>query len=72
MEYELLKNGMRVYANFHIYDLYGQLVFVTSDSKLDCRSELKNKAKVYVSISKIPANTLNINMVLYYVCFNRC
>jgi len=67
MEYELLKNDMRVYANFHIYDSYGQLVFVTSDSKLDYRSELKRKAGIYVSKCKIPANTLNSNT--YYFTF---
>jgi lipopolysaccharide transport system ATP-binding protein len=67
MEYELLKNGMRVYANFHIYDSYGQLVFVTSDSKLDHKSELKNKAGIYISRCRIPANTLNSNT--YYIMF---
>ena len=67
MEYELLKNDMHVYPNFHFYDSYGQLVFVTSDSKLDYKSELKNKAGIYVSRCKIPANTLNSNT--YYVGF---
>ncbi len=67
MEYELLRNGMRAYANFHIYDSYGQIVFVTSDSKLDYRSEFKRKAGIYVSRCKISGNTLNSNT--YYVAF---
>ncbi len=67
MEYELLKNGMRIYANFHIYDSYGQLVFITTDSKLDYKSELKHKAGVYISRCKISANTLNSNT--YYIMF---
>ncbi|KKH47423.1 ABC transporter ATP-binding protein [Methanosarcina sp. 1.H.A.2.2] len=67
MDYKLSKNDMRVYPNFHIYDQYGQLVFVTSDSKLDHRCELKSKAGDYVSRCKIPANTLNNNT--YYITF---
>jgi lipopolysaccharide transport system ATP-binding protein len=67
MEYELLKNGLRAYPNFHIHDSYGQIVLITSDSKLDYRSELKNKAGIYVSRCKIPANTLNSNT--YYIMF---
>ncbi|WP_292389756.1 ABC transporter ATP-binding protein [Methanosarcina sp. UBA5] len=67
MEYKLLKNDMLVYPNFHIYDQYGQVVFVTSDSKLDHSCELKNKAGDYVSRCKIPANTLNNNT--YYITF---
>ncbi len=67
MDYELLKNGMRVYPNFHIYNSYGQIVFVTSDSKLDHKSELKNKAGIYVSRCRIPANTLNSDT--YYIMF---
>jgi len=67
MDYELLKNGMHVYPNFHVYDSYGQPVFITSDSKLDYKSELKNKAGVYVSRCKVPANTLN--STTYFITF---
>jgi lipopolysaccharide transport system ATP-binding protein len=67
IEYELLKDGMRALPHFFVYDSYGQLVFVTSDSKLDYKSELKSKAGTYISKCKIPANTLNSNT--YYFTF---
>jgi len=59
VEYELLREGMRVYPNLHIKDTYGQYVFVTSDFELDFSSSLKTKAKRYVSRCKIPGNLLN-------------
>jgi lipopolysaccharide transport system ATP-binding protein len=68
MEYELIKDGMRAFPHFFVYDSYGQLVFVTSDSKLDYKSELKRKAGIYISKCKIPANTLNSST--YYFSFS--
>jgi len=67
MEYELFKDDMRVYPNFHVYDQYGQPVFVTSDSKLDSKCTLKCKAGTYISKCCIPANTLNSNT--YHILF---
>ncbi len=67
MKYELFRNDMRVYPNYHVYDQFGQLVFVTSDSKLDPKSMLKRKCGTYVSRCCIPANTLNSST--YHVLF---
>ncbi len=67
MKYELFRNDTRVYPNYHVYDQFGQLVFVTSDSKLDPKSILKRKCGMYVSRCCIPANTLNSST--YHVLF---
>jgi len=67
MEYELFKDGMHVYPNFHVYDQFGQPVFVTSDSKLDPKSILKDKRGIYISKCCIPANTLNSST--YHILF---
>jgi lipopolysaccharide transport system ATP-binding protein len=59
MKYELLKDEMSVYPNFHIFNSEGVCVFITSDSKLDSKLMLKKEKGQYVSTCIIPANYFN-------------
>jgi len=67
MEYELHRDGLRVYPNLHVKDSYGQYVFVTADSEMDSTSMKKLKTGRYCSRCVIPGNFLNSGT--YYIGF---
>jgi len=66
-DFELFEDNMRVYPNIHIFDSYGQYVFVTSDSETDPTSIKKSQKGIYTARCMIPPNLFNSGT--FYVGF---
>jgi lipopolysaccharide transport system ATP-binding protein len=67
MKYELLADNMKVFPNFHVFSSNGTCAFITSDSKIDPNSSLKENKGIYIATCNIPANYLNDEV--YFISF---
>jgi lipopolysaccharide transport system ATP-binding protein len=65
IEYELFREGMRVYPNIHVKDSSGHYVMVTSDSAFDSDCRKKTRAGKYISRCRIPGNFLNAGIFYF-------
>lgn len=70
MEYEVLEDGLFLYASIFLRDQLGNTILHSIDSSIDPNSDLKQKKGIYCSKCRIPGNFLN--SIVYYVSVSVC